>query len=116
MPEAQKHTRKALKNGLFRFGAIFDADGDRVIFLDEKGEMVPAEFMAGLLMLEELKRGRRGPFVFTVNTSRGVREYIKEQGGVAALSRVGYVSVQNMMKQRQSMNEPSFMRPGTYRR
>lgn len=98
LPEAQKYVRRELKTGKFRFGAIFDSDGDRVIFFDERGNQVSAEFAAGLIMLNELEKNPRSRFVFSINTSRGIREYLAEEGAKVRISRVGYAFVQAAMK------------------
>ena len=98
LSESQQHVRRELKTGKFRFGAIFDSDGDRVIFFDEKGNQVPAEFAAGLIMLDELKKDPKSQFIFSINTSRGIREYLAERGAKIRVSRVGYAFVQAVMK------------------
>lgn len=95
--QAQEFVQKELLRGGYQFGAVFDADGDRVVFFDEKGERVPSEFVAVLFAEEELKKKPGATFVFPVNTSRGAREYIKKQGGKIKLSRIGYTFVQNAM-------------------
>jgi phosphomannomutase len=43
--------RAILENGA-DLGIMFDADGDRAFFLDDKGEMIPACFVVGLLFKE----------------------------------------------------------------
>lgn len=95
---SQKFVRREIENGHFNFGAIFDGDGDRVVFFDENGEMVRPDFIAALFMIEELKRHKNASFVFTVNTSRGPREYLAEKGAKIILSPIGYVNVQPLMK------------------
>lgn len=96
-PKAQKLLRDQMKNGGFRFSVIFDGDGDRVVFLDETGKKVPTEFIGGLLAIEELKKNKKGVFVFPINVSKGVREVLEETGGKIILSKIGYSFVAEIM-------------------
>ncbi len=102
LPEAQRFVKEELKQGQFRFGAIFDGDGDRVLFFDERGNFVRSEFIMGLFAEEELKKHYGGWLVMPVNTSRGVREYLGEKGAKIQLSRVGYTFVGPLMKKRRA--------------
>lgn len=98
LEDAQKHLRQELKSGKFRFGAIFDGDGDRVVFLDENGRAIRQDFISALLADKELENNKGATFVLTVNTSNGVREFIREQGGKVKLSKVGYTNVERAMR------------------
>lgn len=98
LPVSQKYIKEELKKGGYRFGAVFDGDGDRVLFFDEKGETVRPEYIFALLVGEFLKRHPKSTFIMPVNTSRAVREYIKEQGGIIKLSPVGYTYIRPLMK------------------
>lgn len=98
LPEAQIFVREELKRGGFRFGAIFDGDSDRVIFLDEKGKTIRADFIFALIAAEELKKKRGIIFTPTLNVSKGVREYIESRGGRIKLSPQGYPFLQKIMR------------------
>jgi len=98
LEEAQKYVRAELKSGKFRFGAIFDSDGDRVAFLDEKGKLIRQDFILALFAQDEIKSKKGGTFVLTVNTSKRVRESIEELGGKVKLSPVGYINVEKLMR------------------
>lgn len=90
LPESQRFVKEELKRGQFRFGAIFDGDGDRVLFFDENGGLVRSEYILGLLAEEKLKKYPDRQFVLPVNTSKGVREYLGEKGAKIQLTKVGY--------------------------
>lgn len=98
LPEAQQFVKEELKGGQFRFGAVFDGDGDRVLFFDEMGNFVRSEYIIALLAADILKKSPGSTFVFPVNTSRGAREYIQELGGKIKLSRVGQNSMSEAMR------------------
>lgn len=97
-PKAQRFVTAELRNGSYAFGAVFDGDGDRIVFFDEKGNRVLSEFVAGLFVDAYLKKEKGAVLVLPPNTSRGVREYIVERGGRIKLSRVGYALIQPVMK------------------
>ena len=98
LPDAQVYAKEELKSDGFNFGVIFDGDGDRIVFLDEKGGFVHPDYIAALLAEEELKTKPGSWFVFTANTSKNAWEYIQERGGKIRISRVGYVFMQGAMK------------------
>ncbi len=70
------------------FGVAFDGDADRLALIDEHGRLVPADFLFGLLTLEELKRGD-GTVYVDLRFSRGVIEVLKEHGANVQVLRVG---------------------------
>ncbi len=102
-------------------GLGFDGDGDRVIFLDERGGMVKTEFILGLYAEKQMKDGInphtktsenlilrkahrsfgvgvKTSVVMPVNTSRGVREYLEKTGVKVNIIRVGYTFIQRALK------------------
>jgi len=71
-------------------GVAFDGDGDRIIFVDEKGEVVPPDLI-GVLVAESILRQYPGQkIMYDIRSSNIVKEKIKEAGGVAIMSRVGH--------------------------
>ncbi|MBI2055764.1 MAG: phosphomannomutase/phosphoglucomutase [Candidatus Sungbacteria bacterium] len=95
---SQKHIVRELRAGNYRFGTIFDGDGDRILFFDEKGGVISSEFIGALFMDQFLAKEPGAAIVMPPNTSRGVREYITEHGGKIKLSRVGYAFIQPAMR------------------
>ncbi|HYF52454.1 MAG TPA: phosphomannomutase/phosphoglucomutase [Planctomycetota bacterium] len=71
-------------------GAAFDGDGDRVAFVDERGEAVPGD-IAGAMMAQMLLKGHKGERVlYDVRASRALPQAIRDAGGMALESRVGH--------------------------
>ncbi len=66
-------------------GVIFDGDADRVIFLDERGEVVSTDHLLSLLVKE--KRGEE--IYYDLRFSRVVKEEIEKAGSVPVMMRVG---------------------------
>ncbi len=98
LPESQRFLKKELARGGYHFGALFDGDGDRVMFFDELGAAVRPEFIFALMAEAELERRPGSTFVMTANSSRMVKRRIEALGGRVVESRIGYVFVQNAMR------------------
>jgi phosphomannomutase len=79
------------------FGACFDGDADRCIFVDEHAEMVACDLLTALLAGDYLKDNPGATVVFDLRSSRVVREQILEHGGVPKRQRVGHVFMKRAM-------------------
>jgi len=85
--------RAVIENGC-DIGLLFDADGDRVIFMDEKGHRVPADIAGALLAEEYLQHEQGSSVVYCVRSSWAVREHVKRCGGRPVLSKAGRTFIQ----------------------
>ncbi len=99
LPQAQQFAQKELRKGGYRFGAVFDGDGDRVNFFDEKGNLVNPEFVFLLSALAELEARPKSVFALPVDTSRIVEREIRAHGGSVAWCRRGYTFVKKAMQE-----------------
>lgn len=81
------------------FGAAFDGDGDRITFLNEKGEFVQSSIIYAFLIDVLLKENPREKILYTPNQSRIVPETIKENGGKPVISRVGHSNIKRKMRE-----------------
>jgi len=79
-------------------GVAFDGDGDRIIFVDEKGEVVPPDLIGVLVAESILKRYPGQKIMYDIRSSNIVKEKIKEAGGVAIMSRVGHSFIKERMR------------------
>ena len=98
-PENLRELQKAVKEDKADLGAGFDGDADRVIFVDEKGEIVRADFISALLAQEFLKREPGAAIVYDLRSSKVVRETIEAKGGRAVRCRVGHAFIKSKMRQ-----------------
>jgi phosphomannomutase len=87
----------AVRAGGAAFGAILDGDGDRVMFVDERGEVVAASFSGALLAGEMLRRHPGAAIVHDLIASRVFAEEIAAAGGRAVRSPVGYTQLYDVM-------------------
>lgn len=81
-----------------RFGAAFDGDGDRVVFVDEKGALIDPDLVTALLAERVLAAKPSGKIMFDLRSSRAVKEHITGCGGNAVKSRVGHSFIKADMR------------------
>jgi len=97
----EKNLKKLREETLKRkadLGVAFDGDGDRIVFLDEKGRFVsPAIIMAFVSSLL-LKTNPNEKILYTVNQSRIIPETIKRAGGKAVIWKVGHSNIKRKMQ------------------
>jgi phosphomannomutase len=112
----QAWVKKAVVENRCDLGVAYDGDGDRVFFVDEKGETVPADLTTALLARRVLEKerllvqgaslpGTSGPgaaIVYDLRSSRVVAEEIKAAGGVPVEERVGHAFIKKTMREKNS--------------
>ena len=79
------------------FGVGFDGDGDRAIFVDDRGRLVSSTSILVMLAEHYLKKRRGAPMVYEVSCSMSVEETIRAYGGKPVLSRVGHTYIVDKM-------------------
>ena len=79
------------------FGVGFDGDGDRAVFVDDKGRVVSSMSILTMLAEHYLKRRRGAAVVYEVSCSMSVEETIRAYGGKPVLSRVGHTYIVDEM-------------------
>ncbi len=81
------------------FGVAFDGDGDRAVFVDEKGAPIASDLMTGIMARHQLKASPGGLVLYDLRSSRAVAEEIEKAGGVAEMCRVGHSFVKAQMRE-----------------
>jgi phosphomannomutase len=79
------------------FGACFDGDADRCIFVDEHGETTRCDIITALLAQEYLREHPGGTVVYDLRSSRVVADTVRRLGGVPKRERVGHVFMKRTM-------------------
>jgi phosphomannomutase len=72
------------------FGAAFDGDGDRCMFVDEKGDRIPSDFVTALVARRMLAKEKGAAIVYDLRSSWVVREEVERAGGRPVRDRVGH--------------------------
>ena len=97
----EEASQRAVCEGIREHGAelgcILDGDGDRVIFVDDRAEVVSSSFAGALIARELLNESAGGAIVYDLISSRVFAEEIEQAGGVPVKSKVGYTHLYDQM-------------------
>lgn len=88
--ENREDLKKLLLEKESDLGLIFDGDGDRVMFLDEKGEFIAPDLIIALLAEYYLKAEKGKDVLYDIRTSWSVKEHIEKLGGKTHMWKVGH--------------------------
>lgn len=80
-------------------GVAFDGDGDRVAFTDEKGQIIPGDFVTALIAKELLRNHPGVEILYDLRSSWVVPEEIEKAGGKATECRVGHGLIKKQMRE-----------------
>ncbi len=95
--ESKKQASTAVVSRKADFGVVLDGDGDRILFIDEKGRGIENYFICSLISEELLSEKPGGVIVYDLISSRVLPERIAEAGGRPSISRVGYTFLYDKM-------------------
>ena len=97
VPANLDQLRAAVREHGADFGACFDGDADRCIFVDEQARILGCDLLTALLAVEFLRDNRGSAVIYDLRSSRVVAEEITKAGGVPKRGRVGHVFMKRMM-------------------
>jgi len=86
-PEALGRLCREVKRREADLGMAFDGDGDRVVFVDDRGRPLLPE-QAAIVLLESW--GVKGPVVISVDASKILEDYVRSRGGKIIRIPVGH--------------------------
>src|SRR3989344_2625720 len=78
-------------------GVAFDGDGDRSVFVDERGGIIKSDD-ANVLFIREVLAKKKGSVGFELRCSMVVREEIEKLGGTAVETNAGRIAVRESMR------------------
>ncbi len=81
------------------FGVMFDGDGDRVGFVDEKTQTISGDLITALIAREMLREKPGATIIYDVRSSWAVREEIEKAGGVPMMYKVGHGLIKAKMRE-----------------
>jgi phosphomannomutase len=102
-PGALDKLSKAVKENKASFGAAFDGDGDRIVFVDEKGRPARPDHILALLAQNMLKENPHAKIISDARCSRIVKEKVTEAGGVSIMTRVGHTYISHTMREEDAL-------------
>jgi len=95
--ESKKQAAEAVVSRGAAFGVVLDGDGDRILFVDEKGRGIENYFLSCLVAEELLARFPGAAIVYDLISSRVLPERVREMGGTPVVSKVGYTFLYDQM-------------------
>ncbi len=89
-PKCLKYIIETINQTSYDIGIGYDADGDRVGFVDEKGTIVKPDQIIMLFGRSLLESVPGGKILIDIKTSKATYEYLKELGAKVEYTRVGH--------------------------
>lgn len=79
-------------------GIAYDGDADRIVFIDEKGEIAETDLIIAVLAKAILEKHPGGKILYDLRASRAVKETVEENGGKAVECPVGHAKIKKIMR------------------
>jgi phosphomannomutase len=79
-------------------GIAPDGDGDRVFFIDEKGEVIPASITTAIIIRELLKKYPGEKMGFDVRYIWSPMKAAKDNGGIPVITQIGHALITETMQ------------------
>lgn len=95
--ENLKDLQKKVLDEKADLGLAPDGDGDRLYFIDEKGQVIPATLITALVSRELLKVNPGETILFDIRYILGSKKIIEEMGGKSGVTRVGHAFITEEM-------------------
>jgi phosphomannomutase len=89
--------RKAVREHGADFGACFDGDADRCMFVDENADIVRCDLVTALLAEDYLRERPGSTICYDLRSSRIVPKTVEKAGGMPKRERVGHVFMKRTM-------------------
>lgn len=84
------------------FGIMPDGDGDRVFFVDEKGNIIPATLITALIAKEILSHNPGERILVDIRYIRNVGAVVATYGGKLSISQVGHALITEQLNKEQA--------------
>jgi phosphoglucosamine mutase len=101
LPEPKEETlvelKKEVKKTRADFGVGYDGDGDRAVFVDDKGRTISGDLALMIFAEDALKRKGGGKIVYELGCSMAVEEFVKAHSGIPIVERIGHVFIMDKM-------------------
>jgi len=99
LPGNRAETEQLVKDERTDFGVIWDADADRVMFVDEGGRFISGAYVTALLadiLLD--KDGHDNKIIFDPRVIWPTQETVKKKGGHPIISKGGHAFIKDRMR------------------
>ena len=100
-PANRAETEELMRNGEFEFAAIWDADADRCMFLDEKGEFISGAYVTALLadvLLTKAGDKNKNKIIFDPRVIWPTIKVCEQHGAEPIISKSGHAFIKDRMR------------------
>jgi len=101
LPEPKEETLVELKREVVKneadFGVGYDGDGDRSVFVDDKGNLISGDLALMVFAKDGLQKSKGAKIIYELSCSMAVEEYVKRHGGIPIVERVGHTFIMDKM-------------------
>ena len=98
-PANRAETEELMRNSTFDFAAIWDADADRCMFLNEKGEFISGAYVTALLADVLLaKHGGDNKIIFDPRVIWPTTKVCEKHGAQAIINKSGHAFIKDRMR------------------
>jgi phosphomannomutase len=80
------------------FAAAWDADADRVMFLDEKGRFIPGIYITALLSEIMLEKHKGAKIIFDPRVVWPAFDTVNRRGGIPIMAKAGHAFMKDRMR------------------
>lgn len=94
--------KKSVSNDGYSIGIALDGDGDRAVFIDEKGNSLRGD-QALALFARDILRKKNATIFTEVRGSRMVADDVKAHGGNLIMGKIGHSFIKKQMKEDESI-------------
>ncbi|TSC91675.1 MAG: phosphomannomutase [Candidatus Berkelbacteria bacterium Licking1014_96] len=98
LPENRVEMVDAVKQEKAEAGISFDGDGDRVVLIDEKGEVITTDFVGALIAECLLKKYQGAAFVWDLRRGWAIRDLVEQNKAKFIVTKAGYPFIKQGMK------------------
>jgi len=88
-PDNRTETTELVNSSKADFAAIWDADADRCVFLDENGEYIQGTYMTAIVAEMMLSKHPKSAIVSDISLTWPVIDVVKKAGGTPIICKVG---------------------------
>jgi len=96
--ENLKDLKKIVLDKKLDLGVALDGDGDRIVFIDEKGETILPDFISCLIIETLFHENIKEKIIYTVCSSNVIRDVAKKNNILAIPWRVGHSYIKDKMR------------------
>jgi len=91
--------KKIVREKNVDLGIAFDGDGDRMVLIGEKGEVIFSNFITCLVSKILLRDNPGAAIVYDMCSSDIIRDVVRENGGVPLVSKIGYTNIREKARE-----------------